>query len=91
MDLILNYPNQETAFIGFFMMNKDFQGKGIGTEFFSVCSLRLKEEGYDYIRLGFAKGNQQSESFWLKNGFARTGVEVMQECYTIVVMEKALA
>ena len=30
MDLILNFPNKETAFIGFFMMNTAYQGKGIG-------------------------------------------------------------
>lgn len=90
MDLILNFPNKETAFIGFFMMNKEFQGKGMGTEIINECGLKLKEEGYHYIRLGFAKGNPQSEAFWLKNGFERTGVEDVQESYTVVVMEKRL-
>ncbi len=90
MDLILNFPNKETAFIGFFMMNKDFQGKGIGTEIFNECCFALKKEGYQFVRLGFAKGNTQSEAFWIKNGFARTGVEDKQEHYTVVVMEKQL-
>lgn len=90
MDLILNFPNKETEFIGFFMLNKDFQGKGIGTEIFGECCAVLKEEGYQYIRLGFAKGNPQSEAFWTKNGFERTGVEDVQERYTVVVLEKGL-
>ena len=90
MDLILNFPNKETAFIGFFMMNKKFQGKGLGTEIFRECSQKLKEEGYQYIRLGFVKGNPQSEAFWRKNGFERTGAEDVQERYTVVVMEKQL-
>ena len=88
MDLILKYPNENTAFIGFFMMNKDFQGKGIGTEIIEKCETFLRGNGYLYIRLGFAKGNPQSEAFWLKNGFRRTGVEDVQERYTVVVMEK---
>ena len=90
LDLIVNFPNQETAFIGFFMMHKDYQGKGIGTELIDTCCKVLVEEGYQYVRLGFAKGNPQSEAFWTKNGFARTGVEDVQERYTVVVMEKQL-
>lgn len=90
MDLILNYPNNETAFIGFFMVDKAFQGKGMGTEIIDECCLYLKGEGYRHIRLGFSKGNPQSEAFWLKNGFTRTGVEDVQERYTVIVMEKQL-
>lgn len=90
MDLILNFPNNETAFIGFFMMDKKHQGNGIGSKMVTECGDYLKECGYQHIRLGFAKGNPQSESFWTKNGFVRTGIEDVQELYTVVVMEKAL-
>ena len=90
MDLILNYPNQKTAFIGFFMVNRDMQGNGIGTSIVTEVFEVLKEIGYQYVRLGFTKGNPQSESFWIKNDFVRTGVEDVQELYTVVVMEKEL-
>ena len=90
MDLILNFPNKETVFVGFFMMNIAYQGKGIGTEVFEECCKTLEEENYQFIRLGFAKGNPQSEAFWLKNGFSRTGVEDAQERYTVVVMERKI-
>lgn len=90
MDLILNFPNKETAFVGFFMMNKEFQGKGLGTEIVNECCEYLKEVGYQYIRLGFAKGNPQSEAFWVKNGFVRTDIEDVQERYTVVVLQKEL-
>ena len=90
MDLILNFPNKETAFVGFFMMKKEFQGKGNGTEIVNECCEYLKEVGYQYIRLGFAKGNPQSEAFWVKNGFVRTDIEDVQERYTVVVLQKEL-
>lgn len=90
MDLILNFPNNETAFIGFFMMNLAYQQKGIGTEIFHDCCCVLAEENYNYIRLGVAMGNPQSEAFWTKNGFSRTGVEDVQERYTVVVMERQI-
>ena len=72
------------------MMNTVYQRKGIGTELFEACCKTLAEEKYQYIRLGFAKGNPQSEAFWIKNGFSRTGVEDVQERYTVVVMERTI-
>lgn len=90
MDLIENFPNRETSFIGFFMMNADFQGKGIGTLVIHEVEEELKKE-FSYIRLGYVKGNLQAESFWLKNGFKKTGVESETNDYTVVVMQKTIA
>lgn len=90
MDLILGFPKEETAFVGFFMMNKEYQGKGVGTALMQEVYLYLKECGFGYVRLGFAKGNPQSEHFWLKNGFERTGVEAQNEGYVVVVLEKKI-
>ncbi len=90
MDLILGYPNEETAFIGLFMMEKGSQGKGIGSAIVEECFEFLDNIGYRFIRLGFAKGNPQSEAFWVKNGFVRTGVEADNGDYTVVVMEKKI-
>jgi len=90
MDLILGFPKEETAFIGFFMMNKEYQGRGIGTALMEEVYAYLEKCGYCFVRLGFAKGNPQSEHFWTKNEFERTGVEAQNEGYTVVVLEKEL-
>lgn len=90
MDLILGFPKEKTAFVGFFMMNKQFQGRGIGTSLMTDVFECLKECGFSYVRLCFAKGNPQSEHFWMKNGFERTGVEAQNDGYTVVVLEKEL-
>lgn len=90
MDLILGFPKEETAFVGFFMMNRWYQGKGIGTAIMGEVYAYLEEYDFGFVRLGFAKGNPQSEHFWRKNGFERTGVEVPNEGYTVVVLEKKL-
>lgn len=39
------------------------------------------------MRLGYVKGNKESESFWLKNGFAQTGVEKIEDDYTVIVLQ----
>ncbi len=69
MDLIVNYPVDKTAFIGFFMLNKKFQNQGIGSCIINECADCLKEMNFEKIQLGVDKGNPQSYSFWLKNQF----------------------
>lgn len=90
MDLILKYPDDETAFIGLFMTAKTFQSRGIGTSIIGGVCGELKANGFKQISLAYAKGNIQSENFWLKNGFKKTGKETEKEGYTAVLMKKEL-
>ena len=69
MDLVLNFPSKEIAFIGLFMMGKEHQGKGIGSAIIKECISCLRNEGFTSIQLGTDKENPQSNSFWAKNGF----------------------
>ena len=89
MDLIDGYPEPESAYIGFFMMNKDVQGKGIGTEIIREMSAYLKTEGKTAVRLAIDKGNPQSTHFWKKNGFIVIK-EVDRNGWTALVAEKQL-
>ena len=84
LDLILRYPTPETAFIGWFILRRDLQGRGVGTAVFSELLFHLP---YRYLRLGYVKGNRESERFWKKLHFAPTGLEIPGEAYTMVVME----
>lgn len=90
LDLIVKYPDDETAYIGLYMMNREYQGKGIGSELLEGCAVYLKNAGFRYMQLAYAKGNMQSESFWVKNGFVKTGQETVQEGYTAVSMQREL-
>ena len=89
MDLIDGYPEPETAFIGFFMMNKDLQGQGTGTAIIRETSAYLKTAGKTTIRLAIDKGNPQSTQFWKKNGFIVIK-EVDRNGWTALVAEKSL-
>ncbi len=84
LDLITAYPNPETAFIGWFILRKDLQGRGLGTAIIHELMFRLP---YRYIRLCYVKGNRESERFWKKLHFAPTGVEAEGDGYTMVVMQ----
>ena len=90
MDLIEHYPNPGTALLGFFAMNANLQGQGIGTEIISDSVAYLAQAGFKKIRLGIDKGNPQSKAFWLKNGFTFTGEAYESDGSTILVMERKL-
>lgn len=90
MDLIVEYPNEDTAFVGLFMLEKSVQGNGVGTDIIAEFCSYMKNVGYSFVRLGYVKGNPQSRAFWLKNGFEETGVVCHNEKYDIIVLEKIL-
>lgn len=89
MDFIDGYPSEEYVFIGFFMMNIAYQGKGIGTNIITDLCTYCQEVGITKMRLGIDKENPQSNYFWKKNGFEVIR-EVKQEDGVILVAEKKL-
>lgn len=89
LDLHTGYPDEETAFIGFFMMNREQQGQGIGSKIIEDVCQALNEK-FSRVRLGYVAGNEQAWHFWHKNGFEKTGIESEQEKYTVVMLEKQL-
>lgn len=89
MDLVDGYPDADTAYIGFFMMNLKYQGKQMGTAIIGEVTDYLKSIGKTAVRLAIDKGNPQSTHFWKKNGF-----EIISEAdvngWTKLVAEKTL-
>ncbi len=69
MDLIDGYPKSEIAYIGFFMMNLQYQGKQVGSAIVGEVVGYLQSIGKTAVRLAIDKGNLQSTHFWKKNGF----------------------
>lgn len=90
LDLIAGYPKEETAFIGWFMMNKAYQGKGLGSEIVQGIWCELGNVGFQKARLGCIKGNFEAQNFWIKNGFVLTGSESAAENYIVIGMEREL-
>ena len=90
MDLVNRYPNAQTAFIGFFMMDVSVQRKGIGSAIISGLCECLRVQRYKAVRLGWVKGNPQSEAFWHKNQFVETGVTYDTDGYTVIVAQREL-
>lgn len=90
MDLIDGYPDEGTAFVGFFMTDVSVQGRGIGSGIIAELCAYLKNEGYARVRLAWVEGNRQSQEFWRKNQFVETGEVKEKEQYTVIVAERKL-
>lgn len=69
-DLILCWPEKETAYIGLFMTDARLQGQGIGSAIVRDMAAGLQSTGFRELRLGVDRGNPQSFAFWRKNGFS---------------------
>lgn len=90
MDLIAHYPQHGSAFLGFFAVNSNLHGHGLGTKIISDAISSLAQQGFEKIRLGIDSGNPQSRAFWCKNGFSFTGEKQESGSSAILVMERAL-
>ena len=90
MDLIDGYPDADTAFVGFFMVNRELQGQGTGTAIVRYVLAALRALGYTAVRLGIDKENPQSNHFWRKNGFTVLR-EAAQERGIVLLAERCLA
>lgn len=88
MDLILGYPRDKTAYIGLFMVDGGCQGRGVGRGIIEEAAVQLAAEGFTCIRLAIDEGNPQSEAFWSKNGFSRTGEACPGETSIYIPMER---
>ena len=77
LDLIERYPQDDTAYIGFFMTKNELLDE-------------LRREKFCKVRLAVDRGNPQSKAFWEKNGFALTGEEFPNGDSAYLPMERAL-
>ena len=89
MDLVDGYPEDDIAFIGFFMMNLKHQGKNIGTSIICEVTDYLRSIRKTSIRLAIEMGNPHSSHFWKKNGFD-VSREVDVNGWTKLLAEKRL-
>ena len=63
MDIVLNYPDKKTVFIGFFMTDKSVQGQGVGSCIISDVAGFARTCGYQWLRLCFAEGIPRAKRF----------------------------
>ena len=69
MDLITHFPEENTAWIGFFMIKKELQRQGVGGIIIDEVCQALSASGFRKIGQAYVKDNPQAACFWKKLGF----------------------
>ena len=90
MDLIQHHPQEDCAFIGWFMVDACRQHAGLGRRMISDVMAWLKDNGVREVRLGRIVGNRQSERFWRVCGFEDNSLGYDTPEYRVAVMAKQL-
>lgn len=73
MDLVCGWPDERTAFIGWFMVAADMQRQGVGSQLFADVRAALEGQGYQSVRLQLPERDDEGIAFWQAQGFALTG------------------
>lgn len=90
LELLIDYPAENFAYIGLFMVSADRQGSGEGSRIMEEVFAWLKSDGYQWVELAYTYGNAQSEAFWKKNGFIPNGTIRQQDSYYVMEMQRKL-
>ena len=88
LDLICGYPEADDAFIGWFMVDANLQGQGVGSSIFADVRASMKAQGYDHLELKCPKASGSARSFWESQGFMATGVEEFNGYYDVMDMAR---
>ncbi|MGL4624421.1 MAG: GNAT family N-acetyltransferase [Culicoidibacterales bacterium] len=90
LDLIWQYPNQQTAYIGLLMTDKNYQNQQVSSQIIQELSVYLRQKEISRIRLGCIEANQQAKCFWQKNHFNDTGEQKEFLNYNVHILERKL-
>ena len=88
LDLIAGYPEENDAFIGWFMVDAEKQGQGIGSQLFADIRATMKAQGYDYLQLRLHKNNIEAIEFWNNQGFKFNNKEEVINNKTLCYMDR---
>lgn len=87
-DIIVGYPEGDSAFIGWYVVDGNMQRKGIGSQIFADIRANLKSIGTNRISLGCVKENETAVNFWKGLGFTALDDEKQVGRHTVVTYER---
>jgi GNAT superfamily N-acetyltransferase len=72
VDLIRNYPNVGTWWVGNLMVEPDCRGKGLGARLYEACESWMATYGARRIGLCVQEQNPAAYRFWMRMGYRQT-------------------
>ena len=88
LDLITGYPDDQSAFIGWFMVDADRQRQGIGSQIFADIRASLQALGFSDLSVSVRRNNTDAARFWESQGFAQQADSPAQTEDTLILARK---
>jgi diamine N-acetyltransferase len=90
-DLIRNYPDSKTAFIGLLLLIESEQNKSYGVQVLQYIISLAKQWGCTSLRLGVIEKNQGALAFWKREGFIELNKKPSEQYFcNVILMEYVL-
>ncbi len=90
LDLITKYPQKDSAFIGWFMVEAEKHRQGIGSQIFADVRAAMHAQGYTSLLLSCHLANTDAIAFWQAQGFSFTGEQHEQNGHLMGYMERKI-
>ena len=90
LDLICGYPERDDAFIGWFMVDADMQGRGIGSQLFADVRASMQAQGYNRLEVACPQASESGLAFWESQGFEPTGSTFHNGDYDVIYLERSI-
>ena len=90
MDYIVSFPQEDTIFIGLFMVDIKESGKGIGSSIIDEALNVFKREGYVKSEACLYEGKPSKQKILAEMRVVETGIERENEHGVAVVLEKII-
>jgi len=81
LDLIENFPEQGSFWIGLLLVHGSLHGKKIGSNIVNAVLNAAMSAGYKSVQLGVIENNAKGISFWQRHGF-----EIIRRSGNILIM-----
>jgi GNAT superfamily N-acetyltransferase len=70
IDLIVNYPSEQVAFLGLFLFAELDQGRGYGAEALGFVKALVSDWECSRLRIAVITTNERALEFWQREGFS---------------------
>lgn len=90
LDVITGYPDGETAWVGWLILEEKRQGQGLGSAAMQALWAWLAREGYRRAALAVLAENRRAMAFWQRQGFAPRGADCPSTLGQVQLMDKCL-
>lgn len=91
LELIESFPERDHILIGFFIIEKAVQSRGLGSAIINSVLAEYAASGFKIAILSHAFTDEKAKAFWLRNRFVATGEIDDCDDIQLIVMEHNLA